>query len=170
MNCESTWCSKPSASYACCPSIFLFIEQDDALRRILENGSDNPVRDIRLLQIGDVLIGQRDGERSGGIVEVLRLCRADNRCGDTLRPFPGQSNLLHLDAIALRQLIDALDNLHVFLLAPVVFAHGHTAVRPRRESERQVRRVRWLAARGLYGISETCICLQMGMSSRSSSR
>ena len=80
----------------------LFIEQNDALRRILEDGPDNPVWNVRLLQIGNVLFGQRDGKCANCIIEILRLCRADNRGGDTFRPFPGQSNLLHLDTIALR--------------------------------------------------------------------
>ena len=44
------------------------------------------------------------------------------------------------------------------------------SVRLRMESEFQVGRVRCPAASGLYGISETFICRQMGISSRSSSR
>ena len=55
---------------------------------------------IRLLQLADLLLGERDRQRGHGIVEMLRLARADDRCGDTrLVCQPGQGNLRAWDAV-----------------------------------------------------------------------
>ena len=79
----------------------------------------------RPLRAGDLLGRQMHLQRAGGIVEVAGFGRADDGRRHPLGPLPGQGDLGHLAALALGQLVDAGDDLHILRLGAVVLAHGH---------------------------------------------
>ena len=83
---------------------------------------------------------------------------------------PGQCDLLHLYDVALGQRVHPVHDLQILLFGAVVFAHSDPVGPAAQGVGGPLRAGEVPGGQGLYGMSDTPICLQMGISSRSSSR
>ena len=82
------------------------------------------MRRVKLIDIGDVLLRQRNVERAGGVEKVFFLRGADDGRRDPLFEVPCERDLRHACSVLLRKFADARGDGFILLLRFIVLAAG----------------------------------------------
>lgn len=87
--------------------------------------TDQFVRGVRLLDVGNIIFRKLNVQRGDGIIHASRLRAAHDRCGHAFGPMPCKRDLSHGHSVALGHLMHALDDGHILRLRLIILvAHG----------------------------------------------
>lgn len=84
------------------------------------------MRNIKLLDIIQLVLAQLYIERTHRLIKVFCLCRSEDRRSHSPRPVPRKGYLRHPATMLFGKLGDTLYNFNIVLLCPVIFAHCDT--------------------------------------------
>lgn len=87
--------------------------------------SDQFVRGVRLLDVGNIIFRKLNVQRGDGIIHAFRLRTAHDRCSHTLGPVPCKRNLSHGHSVVFGYFKHTFDDGHVLGLRLIILvAHG----------------------------------------------